>query len=245
MSVVIAQSGATVTTLSAASAPGRPLTFSPDALVRLVADTVHGVCRKGSPGCGPPPYRVMASPPPSVDATGGFLSLVDLPLVGAIVPPWDGTIPRTVAGNPSATACDVADFGKGGAGTVSSATYRIPHATKLPASFGVTETIGSFPDPSAARGFVHNVADNVRSCHSRQNRLSVERSTSFSAHRTNGRVWELSRTETKGPPQLVRMALVRRGGQVAQLTFTPAPTADMTQAAFIALARRAAERLRT
>ena len=91
-SVVIAQSGATVTTLTAASAPGRPLTFSSDALVQLVADTVHGVCRAGSPGCGAPPYPLTATAPPSVGTTGGFLALVDLPLVGAIVP-RPGTAP--------------------------------------------------------------------------------------------------------------------------------------------------------
>jgi hypothetical protein len=62
-------------------------------------------------------------------------------------------------------------------------------------------------------------------------------------HRTSGRVWQLRQKVSKQKVVTFRVALVRFGHTVAEVTFTPVGTYDVSQVEFVALARRAAVRL--
>ncbi len=57
-------------------------------------------------------------------------------------------------------------------------------------------------------------------------------------------MWRVSVEVTKGNRAYYRMSLIRRGADVAQVTFTPAGTYDISQKTFKAMAVRAATRLK-
>lgn len=189
---------------------------------------MDAVCSESGGGCASPPYTISRRPPPRDETAHGFLSVVDLPVVPRITSPWIGTEPRPVSGNPSATACDQADFDGGGAGAVSSRSYVIPQTPELPTLFGLSETMGRFPNSLRAVRFLRDVTRAVGSCHKRQVTLSVLRSASFSSDRTSGRVWELRQKVSKTRALTFRVGLVRFGATVAEVTFTPADGYDVT-----------------
>jgi hypothetical protein len=87
------------------------------------------------------------------------------------------------------------------------------------------------------------VAGRVSTCHNRQVTLFVLQSTSFASHRTSGWVWQFRQRVSKTEVVTFRVALVRSGSKVAEVTFTPVGTYDVSQPGFIALAGRAAVRL--
>jgi hypothetical protein len=242
-SVVISESGPAVTVLSATSPAGEPSALSPPEVVKLAASTVDEVCTEVAGGCAYPPYTIISQRPPADPTAGGFLSVVDLPPVPRVTQPWVGTEPARVTGNPSATACDRTRFSGNGGTRVTSRSYVIPQATQVPTLFGLTETRASFGSNRAAREFVADVAKSVSSCHRRQVTLSVPQSTSFSAHRASGWVWQFRQKVSKNKVATFRVALVCFGRRVAEVTFTPAGAYDVLQPAFITLAQRAAIRL--
>ena len=241
--VVISESGPAVTVLSTTSPSGRASALSPSQIVRLAGTAVDRVCSETAGGCAFPPYTITSQSPPSDGTASGFLAVVDLPLVPGVSQPWVGTNPKRVTGNPSATACDQADFAGHGATGLMSRSYVIPQATGLPTLFGLSETLGTFPTNEAARAFLDDVTRDVASCHKRQVTLTVLKSTSFSLHRTSGRVWQLRQKVSKKKVVTFRVALVRFGDTVAEMTFTPVGTYDVSHVEFVALARRAAVRL--
>ncbi len=57
-------------------------------------------------------------------------------------------------------------------------------------------------------------------------------------------MWRVSVEVTKGNRAYYRMSLIRHGSDVAQVTFTPAGTYDISQKTFKAMAVRAATRLK-
>lgn len=241
--VVVAQSGPAVTFLSAVSSPTRPSDVTTSELVELAGNSVNEVCTETTSPCAFPPYDMTAERPPSDGVSGEFLSVVDLPVVANIAKPWAGTDPTKVTRNPSATACDQADFAAGGARRVMSRSYVIPDQPGLPTVFGLSETVGTFRSGAAAKAFISQVATHVAGCHKRQLTLSVAASTTFTAARTNGDVWKVLQKTSKTTTLTLRVALVRYGDVVAQVTFTPAGVNDVSQPEFVALARRAAIRL--
>src|SRR4051794_6739432 len=87
-------------------------------------------------------------PPPSGEAPG-MLAIADLPAVADVIQPWGGTDPAPAKVNVAATTCDQADFVKSGATKAVTRTYLIPDAG-LPDRFGLSETLGQFPDEAAA-----------------------------------------------------------------------------------------------
>lgn len=242
-SLVVARSGPVVVVLLAQSPPGKSAALSPTQIVRLAGTAVDLVCSRSGGGCASPPYTITGRAPLRDETAGQFLSVVDLPVVRHVSAPWVGTEPRRVSGNPSATACDQADFDVRGATAVRSRSYVIPQAHDVPTLFGLSETAGRFPSSADARRFVTDVARRVSSCHDRQVTLTVLGASTFSSQRSSGRVWRLQQKVSKSRVLTFRVALVQRGDTVAELTFTPAGGYDVTQAEFAALARRAAIRL--
>ncbi|MGH3447211.1 MAG: hypothetical protein ACRDQA_06490 [Nocardioidaceae bacterium] len=238
--LAIGQSGNTVTLVEVRAPHASQV--SPRALVRLLGVAVDEVCSVNFGGCAFTPYQLTKARPPRVGTPRGFLSVVDLPVFRGLARPWAATDPKAVKQNPSATACDRANFAGGGAARVRARSYVIPHA-KLPTVFGLTETVGEFSNAKRARRFVRSVSAAVRSCHDRQLSLALHGTQQLHLDRGRGLVWRIRVAASQHQGQTFKVALVQVGKRVAEVTFTPAKHATVRHRDFIALAERTAGRL--
>lgn len=241
MSVAVARTGTVTTstvgtTVGASPPPAQQITQS-------LADAVAMLCgRSGSQDCAKRPTYRLVPPPPSGEERG-ILAVADLPPVGRIARPWVGTAPAPARVNPSATTCDRADFSKAGARTTRTRTYLIPEAA-LPARFGLSETYGVFPSTQAAERFLSGVRAKVGRCEDRDLATKVSNATQQHTSTRDLSSWDLSTEVTQKRTVRFRLGFVRVGRTVAQLTFAPAPSDDMTATSFRALLVRAGDRLR-
>ncbi len=233
-----------LTTTTAYTAGGTAAPPAPG-LARLQAAAVRGVCDLDGGGACAASVRLRPSDPPSVGAVPALLSEVDLPPVSRVRRPWVGTDPVRARRNTAATRCDRASFSGRFRGARwqrnLTRTFLVPRAP-LPPEFGLTETVGSLP-PRTARAFVEQVRSRTAGCEDRDLGTTLTRVVGRESGTTSLHVWRL-RTEVS-PRRSIRFwtALVRRGGTLAQIGFVPVPGASMSEAAFVALARRAQARL--
>jgi DNA-directed RNA polymerase specialized sigma24 family protein len=243
LSVAVARTGKVTTstvgtTVGASPPPARQITQS-------LADSVAMLCaRSGAEDCAKQPtYRVV--PPPPSGEERGILAVADLPPVGRIRQPWVGTEPAPARVNPSATTCDRANFAGAGATTTRTRTYLIPEAS-LPARFGLSETYGVFRSTRAASRFLSDIRGMVGRCEKRD--LATQVSGAHTERRRSPALdlssWDLQTEVNDKQKVRFRLGFVRVGRTVAQLTFAPAPSDDVTATTFRALLVRAGDRLR-
>lgn len=223
------------TTVGAAPPP-------PGEIVQSLADSVAMLCPSTpSQVCATSPRRRPAPPPPSGEGRG-MLAVPDLPPVGRILRPWVGTKPTRAPGNPSTTTCVQADFGA----TRSSRTrtFLIPQA-RLPARFGLSETYGVFRDDRAARAFLAQVRSRVSTCADRDlaTKVSSPVRQGTEAGRRDLSSWMLTTEISAQESVRFRVGFVRVGNRVAQISFVPTPSDDISPRAFLALLNRAGDRL--
>lgn len=211
-------------------------------LVTLAGDSVDTLCAAAKGPCSRRPYGVTSRTPPPTDELG-FLAVVDLPVFAGVTHPWVATTPQTVSPNPAATECDRADFDAAGARKVLSKSFVVPDEPRLPAIFGMSETIGTFSSRIKARQFLATVTRAVAACPDRQLSLTVRQSDELPSKRVSGRVWEIELASSERTSLAFRIALLRVGSTVAQVTFTPTDDIDLNHGAFVRFAGRAAERL--
>jgi DNA-directed RNA polymerase specialized sigma24 family protein len=243
LSVAVARTG-TITTSTVDSTVGA--TPPPASqITQSLADSVAMLCaRSGSEDCAKrPTYRVV--PPPPSGEEPGILAVADLPPVGRIARPWVGTKPVPARRNPSATTCDRADFAKAGATTTRTRTYLIPEAS-LPVRFGLSETYGRFRTPAAASRFLADVRRSVARCEDRDlaTQVSGERREQHRSPQLDLSSWDLQTEISDKQKVRFRLGFVRVGSAVAQLTFAPTPSDDMTATGFHSLLVRSGDRLR-
>jgi hypothetical protein len=243
-SVAVARIGQlTTSTVSKTVAGHGP---APRQVVQSLADSVSMLCASSvATACPHHPPEVTRVPPPEAGDEPGMLAGIDLPPVGSIDKPWVGTDAAPAARtNPAATSCDRARFGKGGAQRTRTRTFLIPQA-RLPDRFGLSETYGEFGSTQKARAFVRTMRDRLDRCG--DHHLAVH------ARRTLGpgdgdppHLWTwLLRTEVTAKKTVTfRVAFVRVGDTVAQVTFSPTATDDLSAVQFRDLAARAGDRLR-
>ena len=175
--------------------------------------------------------------PPAAGPMPMMLSEYDLPPVTGVQRPWMGTTPRRALLNVAATTCDDSSFHGHGWRHDATRSFLIPRA-HLATAFGLTETVGRLP-ADRARTFVDKVRAELASCSDRELGTKVERL----AGGPDLTAWRV-RTEVSDKKTVTfYMGVVRRGGAVAQVGFVPDRTHSMTTAQFVALARRASERL--
>ena len=239
--VAIARSGAAVSTMVVLKADQQPLQTSH--LVHLLAASVDKVCGDSRGACAKPPYRSSSRVPPPDPVAPGDLATVDLPLFAGLSEPWVATRPAATSDNPAATECDRADFSGAGATDVTARSYVIPAATQLPDVFGITETVGTFGSIGGAKAFVASVATSVAGCANRQLTLSVSDTAQVSSPFGGGFVWRIALQTSQSTSLVYRVALVRAGSRVGEVTFTPSGTYDVTPDEFVTIAERAAARL--
>jgi hypothetical protein len=218
-------------------------TIRPRLALKVAGAGIDTVCAEAEGTCSTAPYRATESVPRAGDAADGFLEAVDLPLFAGISQPWAATPVTPVRRNPSATACDDADFRAEGATRVTSRSYVVPDSKKLPAIFGMTETVGVFGSDNAADAFIATVNRSVRKCADRQPNLTVRRADKIRAGRAIGRVWQIESAASETKSLVYRVCLVRVGDTVAEVTFTPSGAHDVDHAQYVRLAERAGQRL--
>jgi hypothetical protein len=166
-----------------------------------------------------------------------MLSAFDLPPAAGVRRPWAGTTPRQAMTNLAATGCDTSRFHGGGWSHDATRTFLVPGARLAPA-FGLTETVGRLPQPKA-RAFVGGVRSRLDSCSDRALGTKVLRL----AGDGQMTVWRVRTEVTDKKTVTFYMGVVRRGGAVAQVGFVPDGSHTMSTAQFVAVVRRAGERL--
>jgi hypothetical protein len=207
----------------------------------LLAAAVNSLC--GAPGtgtCAGPPKPLAALPPPT-GPEPGMIDVIDLPPVTGVSVPWVGTRPRRAGVNAAATRCDRADFGGERMARARTRTFLVPEAD-VPATFGLTQTVGSLRVP-AATTFVTRIRQRMAACEEDNLGTEVVRVAQQGGDRTGLDAWRLSVEVSDKQTVTYLMGVVRRGGAIAQIGFTPTPGATMAPEDFVALLQRAGERL--
>jgi hypothetical protein len=172
-----------------------------------------------------------------------MLDEVDLPPVVTVAQPWMATAPRAATTNLAATRCDQSVFHRSGVTGDLTRSFVIPQA-KLPAQFGLTETIGSFGSTTSASRFVEATRAALAGCPKKDLGTKVELIEDYSTRSRDLTTWRL-RIEISDKSSVVfLMSIIREGDNVAQVGFVPSGTATVSDEAFVALTHRAAERLR-
>lgn len=200
------------------------------------------ICRDSGGQCDADLTVTPADPPPLPDDPG-FLDVIDLPAITGISSVWGRAEADDASTNPAATTCDLADFGAAG-GTASTRVFLLPEAQGLAKTFGLVETVGTFPSVDAATAFVDQVQASVNACPQNNLAVSVVEATAFGEVTDfRGATWTLTLQVESGDPVTVRSAIVQRGASVAQLLFTPSGATDLPAETFAQVAQRATERL--
>ncbi len=243
MVVQVTRSGIFTTAFASTVAGDDPAPAAPLAI--LQAKAVDGLCALPGAGACVTRPRISATAPPPTGEVPAMIAEIDLPPVIDVARPWVGTEPRKALSNAAATGCDNASFSGRYDGTVwrqnLTRTFLVPQA-RLPAQFGVTETIGSLPVASA-RAFLAQVRDRIASCPDRDVGTTVRELASSSEGDSELTAWELT-TEVSDERSLrFFMAVLRRGTSVAQVGYVPAGEVRLREGEFAALAERALTRL--
>lgn len=205
---------------------------------KTLDQAVAGVCRFGGSRCAGG-LNIRESVPPRAKSAPAFLSVADLPPIADVEAVWTAVL-RKEKKNPAATVCDAADF-KDSRWT--SRFYVMPSASSLPKSFGLTQTVGTFPDDNAAEKFVKDVGRSIDLCPKKNPAAYLEDKRDIDVDGAKGTAWRISLEVSKQDEAHFRTALMRRGRVVTQVTLTPSGKYDMSRVAFRHLAERAGARL--
>ncbi len=213
-----------------------------DGAIRMLVLAVNGMCpTPQGDGCATVPHTEEVAPV-AVGEVPGLLASVDLPMVPRVARPWVGTEPREARDNVAATNCDRTDFSEKPVRNGVTRTFLIPDA-RLPATFGVTETAGSFASDQEARQFVATVRRKMGTCADRDLGAEVTPLASTSDKDGEHAAWRVTVEITDKQSVTYLMGVVRRGSTVAQLGFIPGNDVTIGPDPFVDLMLRAGERL--
>lgn len=238
VTVAVVRTGRFTTTLARTVRDDRRADVA--SVASATAAAVNAFC--GEPGagsCAAPP-RAVATDPLPVGSAPALLAGVDLPPVVGVRAPWVGTDPVAARVNTAATRCDEADFS--GLGGNRTRTFVVPEAD-LPAAFGLTETVGTFPAAPGARRFVERLRTRVAGCPERDLGSDVEEVGGRSTRDVDVTAWRITVEISDAESVRYLMAVARRGRAVAQVGFVPAGARTIETGDFLALVDRAVERL--
>lgn len=213
-----------------------------ESFTRTLNASVAKICRDSGGRC-TDDTNVVEAVPPATSKAPAFLGIVDLPPIADIDKVWSGIAPYTPKQNPAATVCDAATFKGDGVKSVSSRVFVIPEASELPQEFGLAETVARFESDDAAKDYVTSLEKKVKRCPKVNLSAKVRASDAVKGQDVDGQAYLIAFKVSKKHTIDNRMAVLRRGPFVAQLTFTPVGKYDISQRSFRALAERAGQRL--
>jgi len=244
--VAVARTGVLTTTVAVTSWPAEEVSdLTPTAVSTLVADAVNGICQEPGAGACATVFHPTPTPiaPVAVGDSPAMLDEVDLPPVAGIDQPWVGTDPVDAETNLAATHCDQTSFDVPGISRARTRSFVIPTDKKLPAEFGLTETVGHFVTHDAAYAFTSQVRAKMDSCEKRELGSHVTRLQNSSTNGAGMAFWRVRIEVSRSRTVTYLMAIVRRGNAVAQLGFVPSGNATISTTDFAGLAERAQQRL--
>jgi hypothetical protein len=237
----VARTGVLTTTLvSTQPAPGRSA-VRPN--TGLLAEAIGQLCELPDGGTCAGKARTAEIPPIATGEHPAMLDEVDLPPVKGVAQPWVATAARPATKNLAATRCDQAVFHRKGVTGDLTRSYVIP-AGKLPAQFGLTETVGSFGNRRGATRFVADTRAALAACQKKDLSTKVSQVESSTSRARDLTVWRLNVEISDKSSVVFLMAILREGDNVAQIGFVPSGSAALSDPAFVSLTHRAALRLR-
>jgi len=207
----------------------------------VLAAAVDGLCRLPDTGACAEKPKVTQSAPVATGEVPAMLSEVDLPPVAGVARPWIGTEPKVAHSNLAASRCDATSFHTKLMKHEMTRSFVIPES-RLSDLFGLTETVGQLPRKQA-HAFVMGVRSKLRACPDRELGTDVVRVAESSTKHRELNVWHVTTEVSDNRSVTYLMAILRDGGSVAQVGFVPDGKVQMVPGAFIALARRALDRL--
>lgn len=212
----------------------------------LLRRAVTGLCDLPQAGaCGQGRLRATAVGPLPLPSDPALLAELDLPPAGDVSFPWVGSDVTAIKQNAASTRCDETRFTGSVAGArftrAQTRTFLIPDAD-LPAEFGLTESVAVLSPGSAAR-FTAGVRSKLAACTKGDLGTDVTRIASVTQGSTELTAWRVTSEISSSRKVRYAMAILRDGARVAQVGFIAAPDADIASDDFVALARRALERL--
>ncbi len=210
---------------------------------RTLNDSVAQVCQDSGGRCTKDDIKVIGADPPRTTEAPAFLGIVDLPPIADIDRVWAGVEPFRPKVNPAATQCDAASFGGKSVDETSSRVFVIPGARELPEAFGVAETVGRFGSDDDAEDFVAAIEKRIDQCEDKNLSAKIDQEQKITSGDARGTAWRVGLELNKKSRVYYRMAVVRSGSDVAQVTFTPSGKYDISQKDFVALVKRASQRL--
>lgn len=205
-----------------------------DSAARVCSDS-GGICTNS--------IEVLKANPPATSMAPEFLGTVDLPPVALIDKVWAGTDPIKTKRNPAATPCDNVAFTGTRIKSSRSRVFLIPEAAELPTQFGVAETVARFTSAKTAKDFIKKTSRKIDKCPKAKISASIDQNKEISAPDIAANSWRIAFEVDKSNKVYYRTALIRRGADVAQVTFTSAGNLDMSHKSFEQLAIRAGQRL--
>jgi hypothetical protein len=179
--------------------------------------------------------------PPAAATNREFLAIADLPPVADPTAVWAG-VASDWRKHRDAAVCDNADFT--GAHPKSRSYVQSNSATpNQPATFGLTETVGRFESDSAAQDFVDKVRDHLATCPKKNLAAQVDQEITYDEDEFEGSSWRVRLDLPDGTQARYRTSIIRSGNAVAQVTFTPANSYDISRPKFERLIKRTGQRL--
>lgn len=220
-------------------------------LANLLATAVGRLCElPDGGGCAPVPAKVEAAPVFPTGDVPAMLSEVDLPPVGERPTQWAAPEARQIRPGDTTNGmigCSAVQF----VGSFRGKQFK--HAlvrdwvlpdSDLPPVVGLTQTVASLP-PGPATDLVALVRDQVAKCPDQATGAGtdVTRLAGWDEGDVNATAWRFT-TKLPGNKTIdYDVAILRSGDGVSQLTYVAAPGAPMAPDTFVALCRRALDRL--
>ena len=235
----LARSGALVSAVfTRTPAKAEPPTAELEA--RLLAASINGACTGpyGGRTCATKP-RLLEVPPLSGTDNPAMLDVIDLPPISGVTTPWTGTDAQDVVDNVAATSCDSTSFSGSGVRGATTRTFVMPD-TDAPDVFGLTETVGRVP---GAPGFVAMVRSKLAKC---SDKILANTVTPLADQHSADRdlaIWRVRSELNSKESFTMLLGIVRDGDAVAQVGFIPSKGFTMKSDDFVAVVRRAAERV--
>jgi DNA-directed RNA polymerase specialized sigma24 family protein len=235
----VARTGSFTTTTVSISTAGTGPTAR--AVAKLLGRGVEQLCALPEGGACTTATKPIATAPVPVAQVPGMLDEVDLPAADGVDKPWVGTEPRRAMANAASTHCDTTSFSTAAISNNLTRTFLVPEA-KLPAEFGLTETVGTLP-AKKAKAFVADVRRKLERCSDKQMGTEVTRLSNVEKGDTDLTVWRVTTEVTDEKSLSFLMGIVRDGTAVAQVGFVPVKDVTIAPEAFEALTQRALDRL--
>ena len=235
--VGVARTGQFVTT-TVVDTPGAPTARTADA--RVLGAAVNAFCgTDGTGACAAPPSPRTVGVPPAGEQPG-MLNAFDLPPVPAAPGPWAGGAFSDDASQ-AATRCDSTTFIGKRIVDRTSRTFLFPSARQ--SAFGLTQSVGQMRNAKHARQFVQGVRDRIAACEDEFLGSEVRHLGNASTKKGEMTAWHVSVPLPDDRSLQMQMAIVRHGARVSQIGLSPDGKFSVSDADFVATARRALDRL--